>query len=156
MITPRLAIIIARMLIVFVAAFYGVLKFVVPDASPILGVPAEVAVTLNAPFYTNPVYARLVILTALAITVLLLVISATSMVRDYKAFGHVAPYSSPGAIALLSLFSCMSIYYFVVSIVAGGLWYFSGTVAAIAIVMSVYEGRQYAQFNAIKTDPLDH
>jgi hypothetical protein len=157
MITPRLALVCIRFILVTVAAFYGILKlFIDTDASPLLGVSSSVAVTLNTPISTNPTFARSALSLGILLSLSLVYLTIRSSIKEWKFYGHVAPYSSPGVLALMTLFSCMAVYYFVVAFVAGGMWFYSGTLALVAISLSVYEGRQYADFFQVKDNPLDH
>jgi hypothetical protein len=157
MITPRLALVFIRLILVTVAAFYGILKlFLDTDASPLLGVPTSVAVTLNTPISSNPTFARVALALGIMLSLSLVYLTIRSSIREWKFYGHVAPYSSPGVMALMTLFSCMAVYYFVVAVVAGAFWYYTGSLALIAITLSLYEGRQYADFTTVEKHPVDH
>jgi hypothetical protein len=145
MITQRLALVTVRLIVATVALVYGLLKlFIAPDASPLLGVPAAVAVTLNTPISTNPTFARIAISLGILISGALVTLTIREVLTQNKRFGHVAPYSSPSVIALTVLFSCMAVYYFVIAVISDAQWFYTGTLALIAVILAVYEGKQYA------------
>jgi hypothetical protein len=145
MVTQRLALVLIRILLALVAAVYGVLKLVIaPLASPLLGVPTSVAVELNTPISTNPTFARVAISVGILLAVSLAAVSIRGLIKEWRLYGHVAPFSSPTVISLMALFSCMTVYYFTVAVVAGAQWWYSGTLMATSIALGIYEGRQYA------------
>lgn len=155
MITTRLALVLIRMVLTLVALTYAVLKlFVEPRTTPLFGLPMDAAV--NLPIDTNPAFAISVILFSIAVSGTLLITTSHSIWTEFARYGHLAPFSSPLQIALLSIFACISTYYFVIAVLADGRWYYSATLAVVAVILAIYEGRQYADFNQVKVHPVDH
>lgn len=157
MITTRLALVMIRLVLALVALAYAVLKlFVETGATPLFGLTARDTQSAILPINTNPTFAATVIVLSVVVSGALLFFTSRGLVSDYRRFGYPAPFASPIEIVLTTLFACFSVYYFVIAILADGRWYYSGTLALIAVLLSIYEGRQYADFGKVKTHPVDH
>lgn len=153
MITARYAVVAVRFLLSILAVTLGSLKlFLATEAAPLLGVPASAAANLNIPSNTNPVFANVVIAIGTLLALALAVLTARDFIRQYRLVGHLAPYSSPIEILLTTFLACFTSYYFVIAVLADARWYFAGTITLILIIISLYEGRQYAEFGESKKD----
>jgi hypothetical protein len=144
MYTYRLGLILIRLVIASVAAFYGLLKLVFPEASPLFSVPREVAVTLQSPYYTNKNFAIALIVLNIAIAVLIVVITSRDLYSDFRKFGHAAPFSRPSIIMLMAVFAMAAVYYLTVAVTVGAPYFYTSTLAFIATALALYEGKQYA------------
>jgi hypothetical protein len=155
MITTRLALLLIRVLLSTVALVYSLLKIAVaPDPTPLFGFPAASIDDSALPINTTPLFATFMLALTAIVALHVIIATSASLWSDFKRFGHPAPFSSPGQIALLTISSLISIYYFIVSVLVGGMWFYTLTLAALFSVLTVYEGRQYGDFNEIKDNPL--
>jgi hypothetical protein len=128
-----------------IGIFYGVLKLVEPEASPLLFATKGSPEVLASPFYTNRAFAATVIIVSILLSTVVIALTVKQLRSDVSLYGQPAPFSSPTVISLMALFAMAGVYYFIINVVSGTPWFYSGTLAFIAVLLAVYEGRQYSR-----------
>jgi hypothetical protein len=128
-----------------IGIFYGVLKLVEPEASPLIFAARSSPAVLNSPFYTNRPFAVTLIVISTILSASVITLTLKQLRSDIRLYGQPAPYSSPTVVLFMALFAMAGAYYFFINVVSGTPWFYSGTLAAIAILLAVYEGKQYSK-----------
>lgn len=143
MLDNRFALVSIRLLLFAVAAFYAILKLLGSDSMPLFSAGSDVAMTLQVPGVTNPLFATITSILMLIISTAGITLGIRSTISDFRNYKHLAPFSSLAEIGLLIGFTMGGVYYLVINLLVGTPFYYLLTVVSISIILSVYEWRQY-------------